>query len=182
MVERRKNILWVATLLFVAAMIPAIVYVAPMMFSAVEEKVITTTVVVREPPHVLPPPANSSAIIRSHMILNGSVFVLLSIDKSVYSPGETVHIKGTATNLTPREVTLLLYHTILVHDDSKVVWAYPDDVLYDLAGYISGGPREPISVTIRSGETATIDGLTRDWNMTGIHIESVTAPASLRAK
>lgn len=101
-------------------------------FSTLKERVTTTltftTTVVREPPQVLPPPANSIAIMKGRLALNGSVSLMLSLDKPVYSVGEVIHFKSTVTNLTPRNISLDFDVNVIwiVNSTGERVWMYPE--------------------------------------------------------
>ncbi|OHE56370.1 MAG: hypothetical protein A3K61_06480 [Thaumarchaeota archaeon RBG_16_49_8] len=130
---------------------------------------ITTTLStdVREPPRTLPPPANSSAIIRGYLLLNGSLFVTLSIDKPVYSlGGGDMHVKGTVTNLTPQDVTIQIENALIWVKNStgETVWIYPESNAAVLIG-----PPTRDSLNIGRGETVLINLATADWNLTGVH-------------
>jgi hypothetical protein len=135
-------------------------------------------------PQTFPPSSNSTAIIRNQMLFNGSISLQMSIDKPVYWPGENVHIRVTVTNRSPTEVSLQLYPSILIYNESeKAIWAYPQIDFYDAAGYpILRGPSTPIPLKLSPTETATIDELTKDWNLTGLHIDSVSAPGFSQSK
>ncbi|MCL4435851.1 MAG: hypothetical protein M1503_01510 [Thaumarchaeota archaeon] len=129
---------------------------------------ITTTLStdVREPPRTLPPPANSSAVIRGYLLLNGSIFVILSIDKPVYSLGGDMHVKGTVTNLTPDDVTIRIDNALIWVENitGATVWIYPESN----AAVIIGPPTID-SINIGRGETVQINLATVDWNLTGVH-------------
>ncbi len=136
----------------------------------ITETVTSTTAVVRDLP--IPSPANSTAIIRGHFILNGSVFVMLSIDKPTYVLGDIVHIKGTITNLTPINFSLgfgyfnIWSSMITIWDDKGgIIWVSPE--WYRLGGI---GPPPADTFDLKAEETIIFDWATRDWNMTGLHI------------
>lgn len=128
----------------------------------------TTSTVVKEPPSTIPPPANSTAIIRSHLIFNGTVFVMFSIDKPVYSIGELVHIKTIITNLTPKNMSFIFEAPVIkvLNSTEQAVWTYPEGV------YGSGfGPATVSRLNLLSGETKIIEEyMSSDWNMTGLHM------------
>jgi hypothetical protein len=138
---------------------------------------VTTTLssAVGEPPESLPPPANSSAVIRSRLLLNGSLFLLVSIDKPVYRMGETVHFKGTLTNLTPNRIALQMEFPSVRIRNSRTVVTYPGSPsvwMKPRVGILGGlGNTWFDDVTVEAGETVTVDMFTADWNMTGIHGE-----------
>jgi len=134
-------------------------------------KITSTTTVVGDLPSTIPPPANSTAIIRGHLLLNGSIFLMLSIDKPTYVLGDTVHIKGTLTNLTPKNISLSIWDaTTKIFNNGNFLWVSPE---WSLQGGIGPPPIE--DVDLRPGEILSLDWATRDWNMTGIHR---TSPSS----
>jgi hypothetical protein len=102
------------------------------------------------------------------LLLNRSVLMIVSMDKSIYNLLETAHIKGTVTNLTPTPISIHLNHPgVLVKlNGTKLFWAQPTD-------FITGGFGASWSESIQlgPGETATIDYLTADWNLVGIQLE-----------
>ncbi len=114
----------------------------------------------------------SPTIIKSRLHFNNSVLSTFSIDKPVYRQDDTAHMKGTFTNLTPKSITLWLYVPgIFVKNDTKTVWANPEGII---VGGI--GPAPETTITLGPRETVTVDELTANWNMTGIHIESGPDP------
>lgn len=126
---------------------------------------ITSTTTVVGIPSTIPPPANSTAIIRGHLLLNGSIFLMLSIDKPTYVLGDTVHIKGTLTNLTPKNISLSIWDaTTKIFNKGNFLWVSPE---WSLPAGIGPPPIE--DVDLRPGEILSLDWATRDWNMTGIH-------------
>ena len=132
---------------------------------------ITSTTTVVGIPSTIPPPANSTAIIRGHLLLNGSIFLMLSIDKPTYVLGDTVHIKGTLTNLTPKNISLSIWDaTTKIFNKGNFLWVSPE---WSLPAGIGPPPIE--DVDLRPGEILSLDWATRDWNMTGIHR---TSPSS----
>jgi hypothetical protein len=136
----------------------------------VTERMTTTSTVSRALlPRTFPPPANSSAVIRSFYLFNGSVLAALSIDKPVYSQGETVHIKATLTNLTPDYLTLDFdYYTFDISNNifHDIVWTYPE---YMWGVALAPGPSTQI--VIPPGETKTGGQWSgADWNMKGLHL------------
>jgi hypothetical protein len=126
-------------------------------------------------PESLPSPANSSAVIRSRLLLNSSLFLQVSIDKPVYEISETVHVKGSLTNLTPSRIVLQMEvpsirirnsSTVVTYPGSPSVWMKPE------VGILGGlGNTWFDDITVEAGETVTIEMFTADWNMTGIHGE-----------
>jgi hypothetical protein len=128
----------------------------------------STTTVVREPPITIPPPANSSAVIHGHLLLNGSIFLMLSIDKPTYVLGDIVHIKGTLTNLTPNNISLSISWdastTIVYEKEEKPVWVNPEGFFHL---FLAPPPME--DVDLKPGETLSLRWVTVDWNMTGLH-------------
>jgi hypothetical protein len=132
----------------------------------VTKTAMSTTTTVMEPPTPIPPPANSSAVIHGHYLLNGSIFLMFSIDKPTYVLGETVHIRGTLTNLTPDNISLSVWEatTTIIDEKRKNVWRNPEwDFLPGL------GPPPIEEVDLRPKETRSLDWATADWNMTGLH-------------
>jgi hypothetical protein len=134
----------------------------------VTERLTTISTVSRELPQTFPPPANSTAVIRSFYLFDGRVLATLSIDKPTYSLGETVHIKATFTKVSPSYDDLTLdtsYSAIRMMNSSEIdVWTYPELL------YVGGiGPAIPYHYHLPPGETITIDHMTREWNMTGLH-------------
>lgn len=128
----------------------------------------TTSTVARDLPHTFPPPAGSTAVIRSFYLLDGRVLATLSIDKPAYSLGETVHIKATFTKVSSSYDDLSLdtrYSAVRIMNSSEIdVWTYPEWL------YVGGiGPAIPYDYHLPPGETITIDHMTREWNMTGLH-------------
>lgn len=108
-------------------------------------------------------PDYSKAIIRSHLIFNGSILVTYSIDKPTYSIGEIVHIKSTITNLTPNNITNIRFggYMIEVRNSSHQVWT--DPVWMFRSGPPPGGPG---GIELLPGETKILEEwMTADWNM-----------------
>lgn len=166
-------------------------------FSTSEERVTTTTItetststttVVRDTPSTPSPPENSTAVVKSRFALNGSVFLMLTIDKQVYSIGEIVHIKATVTNLTPRDISLdFSVNWIWIENATeKTVWMYPESYFASgitpaLKGlWINLDPqgsagivslmtyRECISSDPGINCFISIDDATLPWNMSGL--------------
>lgn len=127
----------------------------------------STTAVGRDLP--IPSPANSTAVIRMFYLFDGRVLATLSIDKPSYFRGETVHIKGTFTNISPDNITLWLnYYEIRIRNRSdNSVWVYPEYLFVPALG-----PGPPyIQFTLSPGETKTGGNWsTVDWNMVGLHL------------
>ncbi len=134
--------------------------------SKITETVTSTTAVNRDLP--IPSPANSTAIIRSHLIFNGTILITYSIDKPTYSIGEIVHIKSTITNLTPNKRFFRLGgHSPMIEVGNSTngwVWIYPE---FAYAFYVF--PLPPDYINLSPGETKTIAWMTADWNMKGLH-------------
>ncbi len=112
----------------------------------ITETVTSTTAVVRDLP--IPSPANSTAIIHGHFIVNGSIFVMLSIDKPTYVLGDIVHIKGIMTNLTPNNFSLSIWSSMIkIVDENitsrKTVWMSPE---WDFAGGIGPLPMDSVDL------------------------------------
>lgn len=132
--------------------------------SKITETVTSTTINGRVLP--IPSPANSTAVIRGYYLLNGSIFLMLSIDKPTYVLGETVHIRGTLTNLTPNNISLRIWDaaTYLIYEkNQKTVWMNPEEFLQ--AGFVP----PPIEyVDLGQGETRSLGWVTADWNITGL--------------
>lgn len=125
-------------------------------------------------PQTFPAPANSSAVIRSFYLFNGSVLATLSVDKPVYSQGDTVHIKATLTNLTPDYLTLDFYSYLfdILNSSRDIVWTHPEYMWN--AGI---GPPPETQIVIPPGETKTGgEWSTADWNMKGLHFAKGGGP------
>ena len=114
-------------------------------------------------------PSNSKAIIRSHLIFDGSILVTFSIDKPTYSIGEIVHIKTTITNLTPNDWSFNIGGSIIeVRNSTKPVWTYPENVYFSFLAPWPGS-----EIDLLPGETKIIENwMTADWNMKGLHHSS----------
>lgn len=126
---------------------------------------ISTTTIVRELPDTIPSPANSKAIIRGYLLLNGNIFVTLSIDNPEYSPNQQVYIKATATNLKPMNVSLTIDASMIwiVNSTGKRIWAYPEST------FIGGLGSTPVNwIELGPEETISLAWATTDWNMTGL--------------
>jgi hypothetical protein len=130
-----------------------------------------------ETPDVIPL-INSSAVARSISLFDGDVFLTFSLDKPVYSPHERAKLRGSLTNLTPKETMIDLWTPIVtVNNGSRAVWTYPPANLYELEGIsILKGPDSPLQINLKPGETTVIEMFTMIWNLTGIHIESTVEP------
>lgn len=92
---------------------------------------------------------------------------MLSIDKPTYVLGDTVHIKGTLTNLTPNNISLTISEasTTIIHEkEEKAVWMNPEGY-YQL--FLAPPPME--EVNLKPGETLSLGWTSADWNMTGLH-------------
>lgn len=111
-------------------------------------------------------PDYSKAIIRSHLVFDGTILVTYSIDKPTYSIGEIVHIKTTITNLTPNNRSFYFGGSMIeVRNSTKPVWVYPEGMYYAALGGLPGS-----EIDLSPGETKTLDQrMTADWNMTGLH-------------
>jgi hypothetical protein len=121
-------------------------------------------------------PENSSGMVWSRRLFNDSLLLKTSIDKILYSPGETMRLRGTLTNLTPQTLTVRLAQSIWLTNSEghKVFWTYPEDGLLNLGMTMpaSDPPPFPTAVVIGANQTITLDEMTRDWNMTGLHVSS----------
>jgi hypothetical protein len=146
------------------------------MYDITSTKTFTKTKTETTVPQPLPTPANSSAIVSSQLLMNDSLFLMVSMDKSVYMQGETVHFKGTLSNLTPDAATLyLLAPGVRVYSSShrnpQPSDSHKDEPWYYPPIIIGMGPPLEAKVTIGAGTTVTLKEFTTDWNMTGIHEE-----------
>lgn len=130
----------------------------------------TTSTVSRDIPQTFPPPANSTAVIRSFYLLDGRVLATLSVDKPVYSLGETVHFKATLTNLTPNYLALNLdFYAFYIENSSRsnsMVWTYPEYM--HAAGFGPGPPSTQLFLAPNETKTGG-QWSGADWNMTGLH-------------
>ena len=125
----------------------------------ITETLTSTTVNGRVLP--IPSPANSTAVIRSHLIFNGTILVTYSIDKPSYSIGEIVHIRTTITNLTPNNMTVLIMrlHIDVMNSTNNLVWT-------TVAGIL--GPYPGNTFDLSPGETKILEKyMSADWNMKG---------------
>ena len=132
-------------------------------------------------PRTFPPPANSSSVIRSFYLFDGSVLATLSVDKPVYSLGETVHFKATLTNLTPDYLALKLdFYAFYIENSSRsnsMVWTYPEYMR--AAGFGPGPPS--MQLFLAPGETKTGGQWSgADWNMKGLHVVTQQFPGFTR--
>jgi hypothetical protein len=136
----------------------------------VTETSTTTSTVNRDLPPTFPAPANSSAVIHGFYLLEGRVLATLSVDRPVYSQGETVHFKATLTNLTPDYLALNLdFYAFYIEDNRThhLVWTYPE-FMYG-AGFGPGLPT--FRLFLAPNETKTEGQWSgADWNMRGLHL------------
>ncbi len=133
----------------------------------------TTTTLVKQQPLADHTANSSSVIIRSRIVGGGRVLIVVSIDKPAYKQGEAVHIKGTATNLTPNALKLSMefpnVHILNTSDigrtgsdiTPKTVWMKPCCPVGGL------GPGWFEYVSLNPGETAIIDEFTANWSLVG---------------
>lgn len=114
-------------------------------------------------------PSNSKAIIRSHLVFNGTILVTYSIDKPIYSIGEIVHIKTTITNLTPNNRSINFGGSLVyVRNNTKTVWVYPELMFSQGLGPLPGS-----EIDLLPGEIKILKKwMTADWNMIGLHYTS----------
>lgn len=138
-----------------------------------ERKTVTSTVL----PHTLPLPAGSTAVIRSFPLLDRRVLATLSIDKPTYRQGETVHTKATLTNVSADYLSLELSPSLVKIENSskQTVWMHPESELT-----VIFGPPPTYDFDLSPGETVTLDHMTMDWNMTGLHVVSALPGLSVR--
>lgn len=139
--------------------------------SKITETITSTTIIGKD--LLIPSPVNSSAIIRGRLLLDGTVFVTFSIDKSTYSIGEIVHIKTTISNLSPNNMSFRLggqgSGTMIEVGNSTNgwVWIYPE-----FPFVFNNFPLPPVYFDVLAGETKIIAWMTADWNMKGLHHSS----------
>ena len=118
-------------------------------------------------------PSNSSAIVWSRLLLSNSLLLKTSIDKFAYSPGETMHLKSTLTNLTPQPITVQLIQQLGISGGNDTLWIIPEASFPSIYLKAMSPPLpKPSTFTLNPKQTITLDGLTRDWNMTGLHVET----------
>jgi hypothetical protein len=127
-------------------------------------------------------PANSSALVWSRRLLNNSLLLKTSIDKLVYSPAGSMRLKGTLTNLTPQPLTVSLMQSIFVtnSEGNNLFWTYPEEFFLYVGMTMPSPDTTPFPTTIEIGpnQTVTLDKITRDWNMTGLHVYDDTVTPS----
>lgn len=101
---------------------------------------------------------------------SSAVLFALSIDRPSYRLGETMHIKGSVTNLSPTtNVTLILgeYQIYVFNSTGGEVWTSPIG-FYD--GLDNLRPMYTREYTLTPEETLELDYATADWNFTGLEV------------
>ena len=104
---------------------------------------------------------------------DGSVLFTLSTDKQSYYYGETMHIRGTVTNLTPNPMNdffITEFQIAVYNSTGGQAWTSPIGI-YDVLGGLR--PSFDRSYSIKSHETVEVPYATETWNFTGIHIVKV---------
>ncbi len=113
---------------------------------------------------------------------NDSLLFTLSIDKQTYHYGETMHIRGTVTNLSPHSnISLFLteYQIYLINSTGGEAWTSPLGI-YD--GLDSLRPPFEQEFTLKPYETINVPYATAEWNFTGLMVRPIWAYALYTGK
>ncbi|MCL4436331.1 MAG: hypothetical protein M1503_03075 [Thaumarchaeota archaeon] len=115
----------------------------------------------------------NGSVITMRRMSNDSLLFTLSIDKQTYHYGETMHIRGTVTNLTPNPMNnffITEFQIYVYNSTGGEAWTSPIGI-YD--GLDNLRPSFDRQLSIKPHETVEIDYATETWNFTGIHIVKV---------